>query len=757
MTNWLNRLKITAWPIWVKLLVGFVLAVAIPLLLLMALTVNTVQQIGTENTRIFVEETGTRQARAITTAFAQGRAQLNSFINDDNQFIQIRNVLPLSTPDLPEPAVNRNAIFNLAISMQNNLLLSNNSLYDQINLIDPGGQLILRAQRQGVIAGGANLVDTASYRQATQARLRGESQVFSIDFSQVNQPVLEIINVLSIYVSGTSEPVVIGYLIARMDPSATIFDNLPVSRNFLDTNSRLVTRAGLVIDAEGVSVPDNLNISTTLLDQALDGDAQIEVINTSAGARVRYYTPITETPFVLVTEGAADAMSNQIIDFIMERGFALVLGIIFLVAVLVILANQLLSTPIQRITHAIQAVTRGNYNASLPDVQRGDEIGELAGSVADMRKRILDLVTDLEQRIETRARDITTTREISHAAATQRDVQQLMEQVVNLIVQRFANIYHAQVFLIDRDQRFAILRASTGDAGRHLLARGHRLAVGSNSVVGRATETGDMVVARDVASSRLHRHNDLLPDTLTELAIPLRVGDRIIGVLDVQSTQSDAFDDEQMNVLQTMADQVAVAIENARLYTESLRQLEEIERGRRTSTLQAWHDYMDTLRTRQLESAAGILPASGFHDDLRQSALERGQVVVGKLTAQRTIPIAVPISLRGQLLGTVEWEVPQNEFDHNKVQLAQDLTDRLAVNLEKARLFQESQRTTQRERLVNEISSRLTTPNDIDQILQTAVREVGMALRAPHVSIRVNPQTNGHSKNGHSNGQGDQA
>jgi GAF domain-containing protein len=223
----------------------------------------------------------------------------------------------------------------------------------------------------------------------------------------------------------------------------------------------------------------------------------------------------------------------------------------------------------------------------------------------------------------------------------------------------------------------------------------------------------------------------------------------------------DAFDEEQMEVLQTMADQVTVAIENARLHAESLRRLEELERNRRVSTLQAWHEYMNSLRTPYLESAAGILPASGSPGDLRQTALEQGQVVVGELTERNTIPIAVPISLRGQLLGTVEWEVAQSEFDQNKVQLAQDLTDRLAVNLENARLFQESQRAAQRERLVNEISSRLTSQNDIDQILQTAVREVGMALRAPHVSIRLNPQAqtngNGHHQNGHSNEQGEKS
>ena len=272
-----------------------------------------------------------------------------------------------------------------------------------------------------------------------------------------------------------------------------------------------------------------------------------------------------------------------------------------------------------------------------------------------------------------------------------------------------------------------------------------------------------MVLAGDATTSQVHRRNVDLPDTRSELAIPLHIGQRVIGVLDVQSKLSATFSEEQMDVLQTMADQVAVAIENARLYTESLRRLTEIEQNRQRSTMQAWHNYIRNLHVDRLESTVGAEPVGAEQNDLRELALKQGQVVVGERTERKTIPLAAPIFLRDQLLGTVEWEVPESDFDMNKVQLAQNLTDQLAVNLEKARLFQESQRATQRERLVNEISARLTTQNDIDQILQTAVREVGMALRSPQVSIRLNSQAQANGKSdklgngigdGHSNGHG---
>lgn len=747
MSELLRRIHIITWPIWVKLLIGFLLAVIIPVGLVLLLTLSTVQQIGSQNVQGIVTETGARQARAIGIAFDRALASISDFIADEINLNQIRASLPSSSGAVVDP----NNQFNLATNFQNRLLIVTNPIFEEIRLVQPNGQLVIQAKPDGVVIGGSDLSDSVVFQQGSEANLLGQNQTLSIELGADNQLIVNAVNILRVTVPGVRDRVVIGYLLATINVQPILDTNLPITSEQLEVSTRLVTRGGLEVDMEGARLVPALDVNNTLLDEAIAGRPQIETFRRDGVEHVRYYSAVANSPFVLISESAADSVASQITNFIVERGFALVLGLVFLVSVLVVLANQLLTPPLRRISQAIQGVARGNYNMPLPDVQRGDEIGELAGSVADMRKRVLDIINDLEQRIEVRARDMTATREISRAAATERDLQRLMNQVVNLIVERFPNIYHAQIFLLDNENRYAVLRASTGEAGRTLLARGHRLAVGSISVVGRATEMGEIVIARDATTSRVHRANELLPDTLAELAIPLRVGDRVIGVLDVQSRQSDTFDTEQQDVLQTMADQIAVAIENARLYAESVRQLDELERNRRVSTIEAWHQYMDNLRAPRLESTAGILPGTSQSDALRQMALARGEVVVGDQTERRTIPMIVPIRLRGQLLGVVEWEVPDDEFDQNKLQLAQDLTDRLAVNLENARLFQESQRAIRREQLVNEISAELTAQNDIDQILQTAVREVGRALRAPQVSIRLSNQKNGHS-NGHQNG-----
>jgi GAF domain-containing protein len=259
------------------------------------------------------------------------------------------------------------------------------------------------------------------------------------------------------------------------------------------------------------------------------------------------------------------------------------------------------------------------------------------------------------------------------------------------------------------------------------------------------THQGQVVVARDTTASQVHRRNEFLPETRAELAIPLRVGEVVIGALDVQSKQRNAFIQDEINVLQTMADQIAVAIENARLYQESVRRMAEIERVNRESTRQTWQEYIYALRRRTLVSEAGIDTGTDM-SELRQRAIIEGQVVLGELTNHNTIPIAVPIRLSGQTLGAVEWELPAEHLDENKLQLARELANRLAVSLDNARLFEESQRAAERERVVNNIAARLTPQTEISEILQTAVREVGQALRAPQVSIRLH-HANGNGKN----------
>jgi GAF domain-containing protein len=256
-------------------------------------------------------------------------------------------------------------------------------------------------------------------------------------------------------------------------------------------------------------------------------------------------------------------------------------------------------------------------------------------------------------------------------------------------------------------------------------------------VIGQVTAQGNVIVARDTAASEVHKQNEFLPETRAELAVPLRVGDDIIGALDVQSRESASFDEEQIQVLQIMADQIAVAIENARLYQESVRRIRAVRDRTRDQTIHAWRDYMFDNRRQRLVHQAGYSTNTDI-DDLHERALVTGKPAVSDVTDRDTVTLALPLRLRGEIIGVVAWELPAASYDGNQLQLAQDLVERLAASLDNTRLFEQSLRATERERLVNEISTKLTAQTDVSEILQTAIREVGQALRAPQVSIRLN-------------------
>ncbi len=733
-----RRWGILSWPIWAKLLAGFIVAVLLPAVLVLTLVVRGVREIDQANAESAVSQVGTQQAQALAGAFALASNNLADFTQTTGfrTLLQELTAVSIDGDDAADPLDQARMVG----SMQDNLLNRTTNMFTQLDLLDASGQLLVRAVpgRAIEVTLGENLTQSAAYRAGALAYTRGQTQATAV--TAVNgQPVIEIVTVLYRFQSMPRQQLPVAYLVAQLNPVFTVYDKLPAATSPEQPSSYLVSRSGVLIKDGAASAGTAGDVvGSDLVRAALGGTPQIDRLNPNLpDEMVRFAALIENTPLIIISERAVNTVANQMLDYLLTRGFPLLLGLTLLAAALVLLFNQALTPPLQRLTQAIQATGRGSFSGEIPATNRADEIGDLARAFADMRQEIAELVQGLTLSVSERERDISATQDISHFAATQRDLQHLIDRVVSLLTDRFTNIYHAQIFLLDDEQRFAVLRASTGAAGAALLARGHRLEVGSRSVIGQVTSLGQVVVARDSSASDIHRRNEFLPDTRAELAVPLRVGDRVIGALDVQSYQRDTFTADQIRVLEIMADQIAIAIENARLFQQTQRQASDDERRQRALTQHTWRQYLYDQRQASLESAAGQASSPADLENLRQAAAARGAAVVGAPTAHHTIGFAVPIRLRGETLGAVAWEVAEAGFDHNKVLLAQELTDRLAISLENARLFTQSQRAAERERLVNEIGTRLTGQTDLDRILRTAVREVGQALRVPQVSVRL--------------------
>lgn len=733
MSRWLSP---SNWPLWLKITFGLGVAALIPLVIGAFIIQSGFGAYSLDATKTNIQQIGSAQLDTINKNLVNARRSVVN-LTLDNELTQSFAELLLIGGGTTERTLQVSSDMQREAKDAGNLRA--------LRIVNTRGLIVAQASVDQVLAYRGFDTNSPSFVAAQNAAQSDIDQTVTVSGTDE-------LNIEFTQTVRDASNAVVGYIIGTVDERTGVLPYLTSANNissFLVTAGQqplVVANTGLITDttrADSVAAKRALAGQTATTSYLVGTRQNTEMLG-FYGAVTNPITP-NQTLFALVTEIPVSAITNPTVEYLGgARLFVGVLGLAIIIGLLITLANQLIIPPLVGLREAMQAAVDGDLNYPLEFGDRQDEIGKLSASFIDMRTHVRGLIEDLENRIASRTRDISATQEVGRFAASQRNLQALLDQVVELIVEKFPDIYHAQIFLLNTDRDYALLRASTGEPGKVMLARGHKLAVGSLSVIGQVTGQGEVVVARDTGTSQVHQRNELLPLTRAELAIPLKIGDVTIGALDVQSRIRDAFGKDEVAILQTMADQVAVAIENARLYQESVRRLEEIERINRTSTLEAWQEYLYAQRERQLSSQAGIVSGNDL-STLRKQAIKENRIAVGTLTANQTIPIAVPVQLRGQTLGAVEWEIPANDLNENKLQLAQELANRLAISLDNARLFQESQRAAERERVVNTIAARLTPQTEISDILQTAVREVGQALRAPNVTIRLH-RTNGHTQ-----------
>ncbi len=350
---------------------------------------------------------------------------------------------------------------------------------------------------------------------------------------------------------------------------------------------------------------------------------------------------------------------------------------------------------------------------------------------------------------------------ISETAATAATLDILLNVVVERIRAAYG-FYHAQVFLLDQEKRMARLEASTGKAGEDLLGRGHALAVGSQSVVGRCTYQGEPVVVNDTAGSTVWKPNKLLPDTRAELALPLVIGNEVIGALDVQSTSVNAFLPDDIRSLQIMAGQLATSIEkarlvdelqsradeNQRLFEEAQTNYREIEQLNRRMTREGWVDY---LRVRRSQSALGFtLHDSRIRQDtswtapMRQAYQNEKSVVIRQ--DQQAHIAAIPLRVRNEVIGVLEIERGGNQpWTESELQMIETLVERLAMAIENARLYEQATRAAEREHIVNQIAQDVQSAKTIDKVLEAALTELSTVLGASRGIVQISPKIDGNA------------
>lgn len=618
-----------------------------------------------------------------------------------------------------------------------------------IRLLDPQGKLLVVT---GPVAEMPSIAMSEQREHPAFAQFAGRdlsgANVFLLDpylDPESRLPMFEAVSPLADYTT------LYGYLVFSLDPDMELAQPLveaqAASRDLtlengilyvLDTNGRLLSPLG-----DLPLLTTELTLESVASEEEEAESARPAVYTRDWGAGpiqvMGRHRTVSAIGWTVVSEVPASSLTVAVFRELATGGQLALVVVVVLSLVLAYVTNRLVAVPIINLRRASEQLAAGNLDIALPEMERADDIGALMHTFSNMAEQVRASITELEHRVAERTRDLELATTIGREASSLRDLDTLLNYAITQIVQSFPKIYHAQIFLVDESRENALLVASTGEAGRELLRRGHALAVGSVSVIGRVTELGETVIARDTSSSRVHRRNEFLPDTRAEMALPLVHGDHVLGALDVQSVYPNAFNPDEQALFEALAAQLAIAIDNNRRLEASQQRMNELEAQNRLMTQQAWKQVLGGQRRGVLDAQAGAAPSQNRAEWSiwqHRAALQR-EVIVSPPDADGFAVLAVPILSRGEVLGVVEWQMPADRINANTQLLARELVERLSTTLETFRLLERTERQAERERLVNEISSRLTSEPNIPLILQAAVQQLSEVLGTSQVSIQL--------------------
>ncbi|MCP4539657.1 MAG: substrate-binding domain-containing protein [Chloroflexi bacterium] len=391
--------------------------------------------------------------------------------------------------------------------------------------------------------------------------------------------------------------------------------------------------------------------------------------------------------------------------------------------------------------------------------------------------------------IQRRAIHLEASAEVGRAITSIFNIDELLRRAVHLIRDQFG-FYHAGIFLLDEAGEWAVLQEATGEAGAQMKAQGHRLAVGETSMVGWTALHREPRIALYAGEDEVRFANPLLPYTRSEMTLPMMIGGRPLGVLNVQSTEEAAFDDDDVRALQSMSNQVAVAIENAQQVSHEARLLEATSPIYRISRQLAQVTTVSDVADSIIASVAGtgadgcivvefeFAPAGdpkallyrgvwrGDRDVKFQPGMRipfsESQFPFEMISSLWTVPDVekaehlpesarqvfldtgvkalanIPLRAREKVIGQVTvLRITTGPFSESALRLYEALSDQAAVALERAQLWEQAQRRAEREQLTRQITDRIRRAADMDSLMQTAVREMSAALGVSNAFVQL--------------------
>jgi GAF domain-containing protein/HAMP domain-containing protein len=602
--------------------------------------------------------------------------------------------------------------------------------YNEILVLDPNGEVIISTIPKNE---GTNFGNQAFFKEGLLEFYAGfaEEHSFGTENLIIAAPILDI-----------TGQVTNGVLVLRSNAAfmKQIMENTPgfieAETYLVDLHFRPITRT---------HTPANQIETTAALDAIRNKvSGNTATYENYTGQQVLGYyewfepmqlTVIAEVPLSFVVFSSIQALAGSAL---------LALFVVTVAIVAVIISARTITDPITTLARTTESFATGQFSARAV-VDRQDEIGALAQAYNQMATQLQEMIGKLEQRVADRTRDLEeqtlrlrVAAEIARDAASARDLHELLTQTARLIYNRFG-FYHTGIFLLDNIKEYAVLVASPTEAGKKMIENNHRLRVGEIGIVGRVAATGEPRVTLNTGADAVFFNNPYLPNTRSEMALPLKVENNVIGVLDVQSDQPEAFNEDDIAIMQILADQLAIAIERTRLLEEVERSLKELEAAYGRFTSENW---------KQL-SAGSLTDHKGYRFDnlriepitelpeLADTALKTGTIMSSNGSNPDKEPkVAIPIKLRGHTIGVISVKLKEG-YDTNTLSIIELATERLASAMESARLYEETRLRADREQSISRVTTAISASTEYEHILQTTIREIGNLLSDTEVAIQI--------------------
>ena len=400
------------------------------------------------------------------------------------------------------------------------------------------------------------------------------------------------------------------------------------------------------------------------------------------GSFLSAYAPIRASDGKVVGIIAIDITANNVLAA--ERAFLLDDLIFFLILLpLIALAGWFLgnslSSPIQSLARAAARLGAGDLDYSSVVKSNIPDFLLLDQAFMSMALQLKNLISSLEQRVRERTRGLELAAEIGRSVSQVRGLDVMLRDAAEIIRTRF-DLYYVQVYLVDPVQNVLLLKSGTGTVGVELVSRRHRLPLDTGSINGRAAIEKHPVVISDTSASVTFRQNPLLPETRSEISVPLMVGEKVVGVLDMQSQKAGALSQDGLPAYEALAGQLAIAIQNDSLLGETDQARQEIEKQARRQTRTNWNDYMDAIHTsEQIGFSFNGDTVSPLTEEISQSPAD-GQA------------LSAPIALTGEQLGSLVVELTGENQTPQNAELVQTVARQVAQQIENLRLLDSAER-----------------------------------------------------------------